>query len=52
MISDEDIARIAAAVLAALQTTTIHVDATYMNGAPIIGDGSETNPWRGVGVSP
>ena len=41
---------IAAAVLAALQATTIPVDAAKMNGAPIIGDGSEANRWRGVGV--
>ena len=43
---------IAAAVLAALQGTTIPVDALKMNGADIIGDGSEANPWRGVGVQP
>ena len=42
--------QIAAAVLAALQGTTIPVDALKMNGADIIGDGSEANPWRGVGV--
>lgn len=43
---------IAAAVLAALQATTIPVDARLMNSAPIIGDGSEANRWRGAGVSP
>lgn len=43
---------IAAAVLAALQATTIPVDTKKMNGADIIGDGSEANPWRGVGVQP
>ena len=43
---------IAAAVLAALQGTTIPVDTRKMNGYTIIGDGSESNPWRGVGVSP
>ena len=43
---------IAAAVLAQLNATTIPVNATKMNDAPIIGDGSEANPWRGVGVSP
>ena len=43
---------IAAAVLAALQATTIPVDTQRMNGADIIGDGSEANPWRGVGVQP
>ena len=41
---------IAAAVLTALQGTTIPVDAQKMNGADIIGDGSEADPWRGVGV--
>lgn len=43
---------IAAAVVSALQGTTIPVDARLMNGAPVVGDGSELNPWRGVGVSP
>ena len=43
---------IAAAVLSALQATALPVDARLMNGAPIIGDGSVLNPWRGVGVSP
>ena len=43
---------IAAAVLAALNATTIPVNNTLINGAPVIGDGSEANPWRGVGVSP
>ena len=43
---------IAAAVLAALQATTIPVNNTLINGAPVIGDGSEANPWRGAGVSP
>lgn len=43
---------IASAVLAALQATTIPVNNTLINGAPVIGDGSEANPWRGVGVSP
>ena len=41
---------IAAAVLAALQGTTIPVDTKKMNGADIVGDGSESDPWRGVGV--
>ena len=45
-------ADIAAAVLIALNATTIPVDAKLMNSAPIIGDGSVLNPWRGVGVSP
>ena len=43
---------IAAAVVAALQATTIPVNNTLINGAPVIGDGSEANPWRGVGVQP
>ena len=43
---------IAAAVLAALTATTIPVDAQKMNGYTIIGDGSEADPWRGVGVQP
>ena len=43
---------IAAAVLAALQATTIPVNNTLINGAKVIGDGSEANPWRGVGVQP
>ena len=43
---------IASAVVSDLQATTIPVDAQKMNGAAIIGDGSESNPWRGVGVSP
>ena len=43
---------IAAAVLAALQATTIPVNNTLINGAQVIGDGSEANPWRGVGVQP
>lgn len=43
---------IASAVTPNLQVTTIPVDAQKMNGAAIIGDGSELNPWRGVGVSP
>ena len=43
---------IAAAVLSALQATPIPVNNTLINGAPVIGDGSEANPWRGVGVQP
>lgn len=41
---------IAAAVLAALNATTIPVDARKMNGATVTGDGSIADPWRGVGV--
>ncbi|MBP6203349.1 MAG: hypothetical protein KA435_09870 [Azonexus sp.] len=43
---------IAAAVLAALSATTIPVDAKKLNGATVIGDGTDGNAWRGVGVSP
>lgn len=43
---------IADAILAAAQITPIHADARSNNGAPIIGDGSQLNPWRGVGVLP
>lgn len=43
---------IVSALLAALQATTIPVDARRMNGAEVIGTGSEADPWRGVGVSP
>ena len=42
----------AAATVAALQAIFLKVDSVKMNGAEIIGDGSEANPWRGVGVSP
>jgi len=51
-ISDADITRIVQAVLAALNATTIPVDTRKMNGESVIGDGSEAQPWRGVGVSP
>lgn len=46
--------QIAAAVLAAMQTSSVPIPAnvTHMNDAPIIGDGSESNPWRGQSVSP
>ena len=38
---------IAAAVLAALNATTIPVDARKMNGAAILGDGTAEDLWRG-----
>ena len=41
---------IAVALLAALNATTIPVDARKMNGATVTGDGSIADPWRGVGV--
>ena len=43
---------IAAAVLAALNATTIPVDTRKMNGAPVIGTGLVGDDWRGVGVQP
>ena len=46
-ISDVDIARIAAAVLAALNATTIPVDARKMNGSTICGTGTTGDKWRG-----
>lgn len=45
-LSDEDIARIVTAVLAALQATTIPVDMKKTNGITIIGTGSKLSPWR------
>lgn len=45
-------ATIAAQTLAAAEATPIHSNAKTMNDAAIIGDGSELDPWRGVGVSP
>ena len=43
---------IAAAVVSALNATTIPVDTKKMNGHTIIGGSSEADPWRGVGVQP
>jgi hypothetical protein len=43
---------IADEVMARLAATTIPVDAVKMNSTTIIGDGSETDRWRGVGVPP
>lgn len=37
---------IAAAVLAALQATTIPVDLQTVKGQSLKGDGSEANPWN------
>jgi hypothetical protein len=45
-------ADIAAAVLAAMNTTPPGVDVKKMNGASVIGDGTAGNGWRGVGVPP
>jgi hypothetical protein len=49
---DPSTAQIVAAVVAALQATTIPVDTKKMNGADVIGTGAEGDPWRGVGVQP
>lgn len=49
---DPTTAQIVAAVVAALQATRIPVNTVEMNGADVIGDGSEADPWRGVGVLP
>lgn len=43
---------IAAAVLAAMNTSPPGVDVRRMNGAQVVGNGSEIDPWRGVDVSP
>ena len=40
-------AEIAAELVAALSATTIPVDARKMNGATIVGNGTEGNLWRG-----
>ena len=42
---------IAAATVSALMATMIPVDVQKMNSAEVIGDGSEAEPWRGLGVS-
>lgn len=39
-------------VLAAMNLAPPGVDVRRMNGAEVIGTGAETDPWRGVGVSP
>ena len=39
-------------IITALNTTTIPVDVQKMNGAELIGDGTEGDDWRGVGVPP
>ena len=45
-ISDEDIARIAAAVLAALQATNIPVNTVQINSKPLAGSGTPADPMR------
>ena len=44
--------QIAEAILEAAQATPIHANTTLMNGAPIIGTGTLSDDWRGVGVPP
>ena len=43
-------ADIAAAVIAAMNSSPPGVDVKRMNGAIVIGTGAEDNPWRGEGV--
>ena len=43
---------IALAVLVAAQGSPIRSDNRLINGHPIVGSGSEADPWRGAGVSP
>lgn len=43
---------IAVAVLAAAQVTPIHSNVQQINDAEVIGDGTDGNDWRGVGVQP
>lgn len=43
---------IALAVLVAAQGSPIRSDSHLINGHPIVGSGSEADPWRGAGVSP
>lgn len=47
-----DLSSLANAVISALQATAIPVNVEKMNGADVIGDGSVSNPWRGVDVQP
>ena len=46
-------AQVAAAVRTNLESgEPVPVDVQRMNAAEVIGDGTEANPWRGVGVQP
>lgn len=47
-----DLEALAAAILSAAQVTPIHSNVQSMNNAEVIGDGTEGNAWRGVGVPP
>lgn len=38
----------AAAVLSAAQASPIHANTKLQNGAPVIGDGTPANKWRGA----
>jgi len=52
MITQPDVNEIAAAVVAALNSTTIPVDVKKMNSSNVIGTGQVGNDWRGEGVPP
>lgn len=43
---------IAAALLAAMNSSPPSVNVKLMNSAPVVGNGDEADPWRGAGVSP
>ena len=45
-----DYASLAESVLNAAQANPIHADTQKINGADVVGDGSESNQWRGAGV--
>ena len=47
-----DLDLMAQAILAAAQVTPIHSNMEQVNGEEVIGDGSELDPWRAVGVDP
>jgi hypothetical protein len=49
MLDADDIAQ---ATLAAAQVTPIHSNNKLINDAEVIGDGTDGNDWRGVGVQP
>lgn len=50
-VTEQDKDDIAAEIMTRLFATTIPVNTKKMNDAEVIGDGSEGDPWRGVGVS-
>lgn len=51
-VTAQDKTDIAAATLAAAQVTPIHSNTQLINDAEVIGDGTDGNDWRGVGVQP